>query len=417
MNLFNHDGVFFDVESPDVKMESLAREDVISLNVEEAVKEMATGSIKLFDPNHVYSRVFRPGVKLKITWGIEVPANGRMQKMSRSLDQVMINSPGGGGSNGGQITYDISFMALGWRGEHRTMWYESGTKRDVVSATMARLGVITQEINFNGMSDAINASNKVGQYETDYQFLVRLSDEWGAAFRMGYGKAGAYASFVDYAAFAGNSFTAQQAAGQVAAYGDYSKALPSAVAASAGGAYILLEYGTINANVKSYTWKDESADAANGDGARMVMVDGKPQIFRTIVEDEKVVTYRLVPERIEEELKVRDWSSRINLMVDYLSVKDFEQVKRFFVADVATTAPQGSGIVVNAEMMGDPLLTCGLGAKVGRGFPDRIGAEGKAWWTRRVSHNISKSGYFSPVEVADAFAFSPTGQVVSVNGW
>jgi hypothetical protein len=145
------------------------------------------------------------------------------------------------------------------------------------------------------------------------------------------------------------------------------------------------------------------------------MVDGKPQIFRQVVEDEKVVTYRLVPERIEAELGGRGQADRTTLLLDYLSARDFSQVKRFFVEDVSTTAPQGSGVTVSARMVGDPSLTDGMVVSFGDGFPDRIGSgdpargDARTWWARRVTHEISRSGYLCGLEVVDAYAMSPTG--------
>jgi len=140
------------------------------------------------------------------------------------------------------------------------------------------------------------------------------------------------------------------------------------------------------------------------------MIDGKPQIFRTIVENETVKTYRLVPERIEAEMKTRDLSGRTDLLTEYLSAKDFEDVKRFFVEDVTTTAPQGSGLEMDAEIMGDPQVTAGLVASFGYGFPDRFGATDRTWWVRSAKHKMATAGYFTSVNICDAYSFSPTGE-------
>lgn len=389
MRLFNHDGSYFDVTSSDVSLPELAREDVMSLTVEEAVREMPHGTLRLKDPNHLYSRVLRPGAKLMVSWGIRSGTDS----VRRDPMEVMVNSPSGGGSGSGEVTYDCSFMALGFRGQDSVRWWEGGTKADVVSDAMRRLGASVLEVNFKRGGEAVGPSSKVCQYESDFRFLVRLADEWRCAFRVGFSKSGVVASFVDYDRLKASTFTSL--------VGGYSSTE--------------LHYGSSRANVLSYSWKDQSMDAAQGSGARVVMVDGKPQIFRQVVEDEKVVTYRLVPERIQEELGRHDLTSRADLMAEYLSVKDFSQVKRFFVEDSTTTAPQGSGVTVDVSMMGDPSLTDGMVVSFGDGFPDRVGAgdpargDSRTWWSRRVSHSLAPSGYFCKMEVCDAYAMSPTG--------
>jgi hypothetical protein len=256
---------------------------------------------------------------------------------------------------------------------------------------MTRLGVITREINFSRMSEVLNASNKVMQEESDFRFLCRLGDEMRCAFRMGYGKSGLVASFVDYGYLATSIFPALVGG------------IPSSI----------LKYKTFDANVLSYTWMDQSADATNGDGARIVMMpDGSTSIVRYVVEDEKVKTYRLVPEKIRAEYEKNDWKKRTDLLVDFLSVKDFEQVRGYFVEEVSTTAPQGSGVRVNAEMMGDPYMTTGTVIQFDGAFPDRIlrtGGSPLTWWATNIKHTLSTSGYFISLEILDAYSFSPTG--------
>jgi hypothetical protein len=303
----------------------------------------------------------------------------------------MVNSPGGAGQSNGQIIYNCAFAAMGFRGNDATRWYESGTKGDIVADVLDRLGVSSAKrlIQFQRMSEKLSAGTKVAQYESDFRFLVRMADEWRAAFRIGRDSSSSpVACFVDYDKV---KFIAQQIGGLDA---------------------IKLEYGDSpdGANCLSYSWKDNSMNAATGQGARVVMVDGKPQIFRTVVENETVRTYRLVPERIESELKTRDIAGRTDLLVDYLSAKDFKDVERFFVEDTTTTAPQGSGLELDAELMGDPQMTAGLVSSFGYGFPDRFGATDRTWWIRSVKHKISTSGYFTSVQIVDAYSFSATGQ-------
>jgi len=402
IGLWNHDGTFFDVTSKDVKLENVANEDIISLDITEEMAKMDSGTISFFDPNHIYSRLFRPGAILSISWGIK-PSVGL--PVQRDKVDFMINSPSGGGDSSGRVVFNCSFMALGFRGDSSTRWYESGTKSDVISQVLTRLNVLpyNSEINFSRGKEKING-NKIAQYESDFRFLVRMADEWRCAFRIGKDKKGkTVACFIDYGNLATSVF-AFRIGGAYSAHFEY------------GGVRTARPLLTGNANVLSYNWKDNSMDSSTGQGARIVMIDGQPQIFRTIVENETVKTYRLVPERIEQELARKDLLQRTDLLTEYLSAKNFKDVERFFVEETTTTAPQGSGITVDIDAMGDPTLTAGLVATFGSGFPDRVGAKDRTWWIRKTNHKISINGYFSSVEVADAYSFSPTGTKITPVG-
>lgn len=387
MNLLNHDGTFFNVTSPDLDLNAVASEDVISLEVTEEMSKMDSGTVRLLDRNHIYSRLIRPGSTVKVSWGIR-PVVGVPSQ--RSGVEFMVNSPSGSGDSGGQVTFNCSFMSAGFRGVEGVVWYESGTKADVVAEVMTKMGIppSNQKISFLREKERITGGTKVAQYESDFRFLVRLADEWRCAFRVGYDQKGLpVGCFVDY---------------------DLTQYISLAIG---GRSSMFLEYGSDPnmANVLSYSWRDNSMDAAQGQGARVVMVDGKPQIFRTVVENETVKTYRLVPERIEAELATRDLAGRTSLLAEYLSAKDFKSVERFFVEDTVTTAPQGSGIEVDVDMMGDPYVTAGMVVSFGYGFPDRVGSTDRTWWVRKVTHKIDRSGYFLSVSIADAYSFSPTG--------
>lgn len=391
MTLWNHDGVFFDVQSDDVDFKSVASEDVMSLSITEEMAKMDSGTLRLRDPNGVYSDLLRPGVKVKVSWGVR----GKVQDVKRNPIEFMINSPSGGGDQSGLVTFDCSFAAIGFRGSDSVRWYESGTRAEVVAEVMDRMGILTTIIDFARGSEALSGGNKVSQCESDFKFLVRVADEWKAAFRV----------YID------------QSGRAVAAFVDYDK-VGRAAKVAVGESSTVLSYGFGNdpPNVKSYKWKDDSMNSSTGQGARVVIVDGKPQIYRTVVEDEKVKTYRLVPERIEAELSTRDLKGRTSLLLEYMSVKDFESVKRFFVEDTVTTAPQGSGLELDVDIIGDPLVTAGMVASFKSGFPSRIGASDRTWWIRRAVHSIEASGYSIGLNIVDAYSFSPTGVKIAPVG-
>jgi hypothetical protein len=152
-------------------------------------------------------------------------------------------------------------------------------------------------------------------------------------------------------------------------------------------------------------------DSANGQGVKISWVDGKPQIYKYVVEDEQVVAYRLNEKMLAERFKQEGTVAGFKLMVDYVSQTDFnsQKVKQYFTREVLTTAPQGSGIKVSAKMMGDPMVTNGMVATFGDGFPPRIGAKDKTWWVKSATHNITHQGYFMDLEIWDALAETPTG--------
>ena len=133
-NLFNHTGVWFDITSGDVHFETVAREDVISLEITEEMAKMQTGTLSLLDQNNVYSRIIRPGAKMNISWGMR---NYGEQPKQRTNMEVMVLGPSGAGAANGQIVYNCSFQALGFRGDNSNQWYESGTRADIVSTDLS----------------------------------------------------------------------------------------------------------------------------------------------------------------------------------------------------------------------------------------------------------------------------------------
>lgn len=397
--------MFFEVTSEDINVQLFATQDVISLKITEEMAKMDSGTISFYDPNNVYSRIVKPGAKLNIAWGITLHSGSEIR---RDKMTVLVNSPSGSGSAQGVTTFNCNFMSLGLRGDQANRWYESGNKEDVVSEAMTRIGVpiTNQFIDFMRGKDAITAGTKVAQFESDFKFLVRLADEWKATFLIGYDQTGLpCACFVDASKLKWSGFSKK-----------ISGLSTLALEYNIGKSDNAERQSTGEPNVLSYSWRDNSMDSAFGQGAQIIMVDGKPQIYRTVVEGETVTVWRLDQSLIEKELGSRDLTSRTALLAEYLSAKSFDQVKRFFVKDEMTTYPEGSGMQVNVNMMGDPRITAGLVASFGFGFPDRVGATDRTWWARKVTHKISKAGYFTDVEIVDAYSFSPTGTKITPVG-
>jgi hypothetical protein len=272
-------------------------------------------------------------------------------------------------------------------------WFDAGTKEGVVKQTLTALDVAESYIDFALMKDAIGDATKVGKFESDFRFLVRLADEWRAVFIMGYSNKGK----------------------PVAVFCDADK-VGKMVELGGGGASLRLnwgagEYGEEAPNVIEYSWRDRSMDAAQGQGVVITQgADGQFQVNRIVVENETVKVWRLVPERIEAALQARGTAEeQAKLMAAWLSARDFEEVKWAFEEIRETTAPQGSGYEVDCKLMGDPLITPGMTCGFGQGFPDRLGKKDSVWWVRSVTHSISSAGYFTDIQIVDAYSFSPTG--------
>ena len=70
------------------------------------------------------------------------------------------------------------------------------------------------------------------------------------------------------------------------------------------------------------------------------------------------------------------------------------------------------GYEIKAKMIGNPLVSPPTIANFGEGFPERIGNIQTKWYVRKVAHTINNTGYFMDVDIVDAFAISPTGEVL-----
>jgi hypothetical protein len=140
------------------------------------------------------------------------------------------------------------------------------------------------------------------------------------------------------------------------------------------------------------------------------MPDGTYQVTRYNVPDEKVMTYRLVPERIEAELSAAgDITQSSAVLLEMLSKKDWKQIEHYFDVVPESTAPQGSGLELEAKLMGDPLVTAGMVCGFGFGFPDRFGAKDRTWFISRSTHTLSNSGYELDTSIRDAYSYSIDG--------
>lgn len=412
--LSNKDSSFFEIRSPDVEVdEEIATSDLITLSINEKMYELTTGTLQLYDPNHVYSRILRLGVRLRLAWGYtNMDTNPRsLLGPIQNLDQfngaierrgleVFVEAPSGAGSQQGVNTYSCNFTSLGWRGEAQVRVFDAGTYADVVRTVLTDLGVPTgnQDVRFPLGNTEITEETAVRQTEGNFAFLTRLaSREWRAFFCMNYSPSGQlHAMFVDPSNLGSSPY-------QNAVMGAFGKSN-------------LLDYKGLVNNVISYTWRNNAGRSGTGDAVQIRIVDGQPTFTRYNAEEQKVVTWQLRPERIEAELERRGndagLAGQAALTRDLLGAASFEEVQRFFEPIEQKTAPQGYGYELSVKMFGDPLVMAGNLVTFGEGFPDVFGSAQTNWYIRGVNHNVSRSGYMMDVSINDAYSFSPTGTVL-----
>jgi hypothetical protein len=412
--LSNKDSSFFEIRSPDVEIdEQVQTSDLISLSVNEQMGQLTQGTITLYDPNMIYARILRLGVRLRLAWGYkDMDADPKsLQASIQNLDEfsgaierrgleAFIEAPTGSGTDKGVITYNANFTALGLRGDDQVRVFDTGTYEDVIRAVLTELGVPTgnQDIRFALGKTQITTENAVRQEESNFAFLTRLaSREWRAFFAMNYDPKGQiHAIFVDP---------------QILGLSPYQNAVMGTF-----GRSNLLDYKGLVNNVINYSWKNNAGRAGTGDSVQVLFVDGRPTFTRYNAETQTVTTWQLRPERIEAELERKGNDTGIQgqtaMLTDVLGAQSFEEVQRFFEPIEQTTAPQGYGYEVKVRMFGNPMIMAGNLVKFGEGFPDVLGSAQTNWYIRNVAHTINQSGYFMDVDVVDAYTFSPTGTVL-----
>ena len=420
---------FVEVVLPD-QNQVLLPQDFLSLTVTEELERMPQGSLVLRDPNLMYSRLIPRGAQLTIAWGYTggALADGggldRPDRLMRGLERrglrVWVQNPSGSAADDGTATYRCNFVGLDFRGrDHDRNWSE-GTKADVVHSIFDELGVREREVRFDRGSEVIREGYQVIQSETDFSFLARMGREWGAALAVGFDKNGEpLGAFVNHRDLKRSAVVAKMGGRRAAAVG------------------FTYKVGR-EPNVLSYEWRHHEGDSGVGDSVSIEYVNGEAQFVRRTVEADKVVTWRLNQDRIDAELERRRSEGGLigeaQLVQEVVSARSFEEVERFFDAVESETAPNGVGFTIDCKAFGDTTAVPGTQVEFGQGFPDmfsggdnrrtlsgaiRAAADERAtdFYIKKNIHSISNSGYFSQIEVVDAYAISPTGVALIGGGF
>ncbi len=412
--MLNYDSSFFNIQVDGVvdskkNIGTDISQRVQSLEITEELGKGITGNISLIDTDyHEYSYLLKMGKKIKIAWGYknndlsgaDVYAKKENQKeiftTARAQRYVSgsIRNPSGGGSEGGIITYNCSFITLdGMVPTNKVYSGRSMTKGDVVSQVMDRMKCTQKFIKFRRQKESVYGDTAIRQdSSSDFRFLNTLSTEWRCMFRVAMDKNNnSIGLFCDY---------------------DDDKTVENFFSATMGatGDTALLEYKFGRANVKSYSWSQSDAENGSGDNAQIRMVNGQPQIFRTVATTESVKVYKLDVNKIRKEFSDRagspsDILNHMNKLLEYSTMEELIQ-KGYYVAATETTAPQGAGFSMTVEMIGNPLVTAPTRIKFGKGFPDIFRAlKGKiVFFVQSVTHKIDRSGYSMSLKIADSFS-------------
>ncbi len=408
----NKDSSFFTIESPDVSLTSVEFEkSLISLTIKEQMDNIPNGTLQFNDPDHKFSRILRTGANLVISWGYKKsnailgsiiekqinPAEISGDLIRRGLSGF-VSSPSGSGSAGGAITYNCNFTSYEFRGLDTARYFTEGTKKDVISSIFDEFGIsLTKRvIDFRRGNERLSTEMSVRQDETSFRFLSRLAREWKAMFQFAYASDGSMVGiFIDP--------------------DKINKISMSALTIKASGLSHVLGYkGEIN-NIKSYTWQSNESENGSGDNVQMVIVDGQPTFIHYVAESETVTSYRLRPDRIQkaiQEAGLDGVESQSRFVKDLLATNDFESIKYYFDPISSTTAPQGFGYRIKANMIGNPLFVPPNLVIFNNGLPDRVGNKDTEFYLNSITHTINRSGYNMSVEIVDVFSLSDIGQAL-----
>jgi hypothetical protein len=420
IGLQNKDSAFFLIESPDVKTEFMNLSNkVISFSYTEEMQKLGQGSITLYDPDMSLARMLRVGAKLLISFGYKKVDTalqsqiGNMMNQSELLGQIERRgiiayavNPSGSAENG-IVTFNLNFGEFGFRGNKEAVIFDSGTKADIVSQIFDKLGVspLYRHINFDRSLERVTKQNPIRQEETSFKFLSTMAYEWQSIFKLAYTQSGDVAGMFISPRYLGTS------------------SFNNWVLQATGSSNYFDYHGKVD-NVISYSWENKEGESGTGDNAVISMVDGQMVARKYIAEQQKVVTYRLNPDKIQTELNKADAANGIKGQTEYvgnmLNQNDFQTLVRdgYFTEIEGCTAPQGYGYTINCHVIGNPLITPPNQAYFGDNFPDQIGtALGETqnkikWFIRKATHSISMAGYFTDIEIVDAFSISPTGELM-----
>jgi hypothetical protein len=411
--VFNKDSSFFNIESDDLKVDNsvtkIISDDVISLTINEELGKMTSGSLVMLDNTFVYSKIFRTGMVIKISWGykkfhqtlndVSLGSTDEVSASSRQGLTGILQIPDGSCSSKGEHTYNITFIADEFLSVKEKKIFDSGTKKQMIEDAFKTLGIDDVIIDFNGQNDNLTKNNAIRQNEGTFKFLLRQSRRIGALFMINNKSTGGKVGlFIDETKLGTEKVK------------DFLKKTTGV----SGSKKTLRWNEPSDSNVISYSWKHNVGESGQGDGVNISYVNGSPVITRFVIEDQKVKAWKLNTNKIKQRLAQEEGlGNKTTLTRNLLGAKDFEQVKWAFDPVEIETAPQGVGYSIDAKMHGDPAVTIPLEVDFEGNFPPPL-LQAQAidsiisFVLYKVSHNLSKDGYKMSVTVADAHTTTGT---------
>lgn len=423
LEIQNADSSFFvikceQLKSADKDLTRYLQENVISLTINEEYNLPVNGTLTMHDPNLVWSRILRNGMELDLTWGykkwnkdpLELGITTQNHKelvggAERRGLKCLIMTPSGNASSNGNITFNATFYASEMFTQFKPRIWTGGTKGEMIRALLKDIGCERAMVKFK------RENEKIGQMIQDsgsYKFLQRMSWEWKTAFQVGYNKNGKRIGlFIDPSVIDRDIYI-QGVTG-------------------ARGSWRTLDYKGGMANVIEYSWRQHVGENGTGDNIRIIPVsgdNGTTFVFqRLVAKTETVETWVLNTELMKKEMGEKaNIAEKYDLLVEWLSNNNWDEIKKYFTSVPATTAPQGFGYTINLKMLGDPLITTPLQVRFGVGFPDRLGqgfpskpTQGKmpastdavnkaltTFFVKKITHTIAQTGYLCDLEIVDA---------------
>lgn len=404
---YNNGTYFFNIVAPELKaltfmqknVTKIINDDVIAFSITEELGKYITGTLTMKDDSHVYSALFLNGMNFQISWGYRTFAElGFLNQTKRNGLQCFLQSPSGEASDNGEVTYTVAFFGQEMRTLQDKKVFNSGTKMSMIGSLMDDLQVVDKYINFDQGKDLLSDSTVETQWGSSWGFLFELAKKYRCLFRIAYKNDGTRAGmFIDDTKL-GNT--------------DVRTFLMSLTGTDQYSKELYFNAGQ-KSNVSSYNWQHHIGENGAGDDIQMVLVNGRPVYNHRVIESGRVVTYKLDTVKLEKALGDANKSldDRTTIWNSIISATDFEQVKKWFVPVVSDTAPQGMGFTINCKMLGDPMLIIPMEIIFKKGFPAPLTQSQDPsgitkFFLRKVTHTISKQGYFCDLEICDLYTIN-----------
>jgi hypothetical protein len=434
--IFKNDSSFFYIESEDIQgaianaelpfkknqnisdlalgksaqsVTALISNDTQSLTITEELGKITTGTLALKDESHIYSKIFRTGMKFNLTWGykswdVQASTRAKLDNPNELLGngvrkglRCIIQQPGGGGDNSGTVTYNVTFFANEILNGKEYRRFDFGTYRSVVIQLFSDLDVNDFVIDFRDQNQALSTSRTLRQREGSFKLLLRLATQFKAFMHIGYKQNGEKIGiFID--GYKLDSIAMQR----------YMNSITGGI----GSEKTLFYNDGEKGNVKNYTWQHHIGESGQGSGVNVVIINGQPVFQRFIAEEQKVITYKLNNKKISAKLKNSDSFKKTLFSKNMLNATEFKQVEWAFDEVETVTAPEGIGFSVNCNMMGDPLLMIPLRVIFKGNWPSPLRQDQSAgsiikFFLRKATHTFNKAnGYSMTADIADTYTIN-----------